>query len=45
MVKQSIHQCAVFITRSWMHCEPSRFIQHDDVLILKEHIKIHRLGL
>jgi hypothetical protein len=28
-----------------MHCEPSRFIQHDDVLILKEHIKIHRLGL
>ena len=45
MVKQSIHQCAVSISRSWMHCEPSRFIQHDDVLILKEHIKIHRLGL
>jgi hypothetical protein len=28
-----------------MHCEPSGFIQNDDVLILKEHIEIHWLGL
>ena len=45
MVKQPIHQCAVFISRSWVHCEPGSFIQHNDVLIFKEHIKIHRLRL
>ena len=44
VVQQAIHQGAVFVARRRMHGETGRFVDHDQMLVLEQHIEGHGLG-
>ena len=41
---QAVHR-AVLVARRWMHRQPGRLVEHDQMVVLKKHIQIHRLRL
>ena len=45
VMQQSIHQGSIFVARGWVHRETGRLVDHDQVLVFKEHIEIHRFRL
>ena len=44
-VQQAIYQSAVLVARRRMHRQPRRLVEHDQMVVLKQHIQIHRLRL
>ncbi len=44
-MQETIHQGSILISRGRVHREPSWLVDHNQVLVFKQHIEIHRLGL
>lgn len=43
-MQQAIHQGSILVSRGWVHGQTGWLVDHDQVLVFKEHIEIHRLG-